>query len=117
MASLLVLLMVACVPVAAGFMYYGYHTEDHGWFLWGGVAAGAGVFLLVVNFVMSGKLRCPLCMMPPLQNRRCSKHRTVKRIFGSHRLSVAVSILFKDSFRCPYCGEPTVMEVRERSGR
>ena len=30
-------------------------------------------------------------------------------------LRVALAILFKGSFRCPYCNEPTAMEVRDRT--
>lgn len=109
--------MFFSLPIGLGFLGYGFYMSDYEWFKWAGVSVLIGLFVLLITFVMSSKLRCPLCMMPPLQNRRCSKHRTVKRLFGSHRLSVAHSILFKDSFRCPYCGEPTAMEVRQRGGR
>ena len=112
-ASLLVVVMFVTLPLAIGFLVYGFYFREHHWFNWAGVSLLVGGFLMIVLLIMSGKLRCPLCTMPPLQNRRCAKHRTVKRIFGSHRLKVAQSILMQDSFRCPYCGEPTAMEVRQ----
>ena len=31
---------------------------------------------------------------------------------GSHRLRVALAILFKNQFRCPYCNESTALELR-----
>ena len=91
--------------------------EERRWFVCAGVSVGIVLFCLAVNFALSSRLRCPLCMVPPMQNRGCSKHRTATRMLGSYRLKVATSIMFKDSFRCPYCGEPTSMQVRQRGGR
>lgn len=116
-AAVLVILMWASVPAALGFLVYGIFHDEHNWLV---IAAGVvflGLFCSILNYMMGGRLKCPLCMVPPLQNRRCSKHRTAQKLFGSHRLKVAQSILFRDNFRCPYCGEPTTMEVRQRHGR
>ena len=33
---------------------------------------------------------------------------------GSHRLRVALRILFRGSFVCPYCNEPTSIEARPK---
>lgn len=116
-ASLLVLLMFLSAPVALACIGYGFFSGEHRCLAIAGAVVAAGVFCMVLNFIIAGRLRCPLCMVPPLLNRRCSKHKEAKTLFGSHRLEVAQSILFKGSFRCPYCGEPTAMEVRERGGR
>jgi hypothetical protein len=51
-------------------------------------------------------------MTPVLGNKDCTKHRSAKTLLGSHRLRVAVSLLCTGRFRCPYCGEPTLLEVR-----
>ena len=32
----------------------------------------------------------------------------------SDRLKVATSIILRNNFRCPYCNEPTVLEIRQR---
>jgi hypothetical protein len=85
------------------------------WFLWAGVGLSVLLGSMVTKFLISGRLRCPLCMMPPLANRGCARHRNAYRLFGSYKLAVAGSILFKDSFRCPYCGEPTAMLARIRA--
>jgi DNA-directed RNA polymerase subunit RPC12/RpoP len=69
------------------------------------------------NLLMGGRIRCPLCMVPPLQSRGCARHRTAEKTLGSYRLRVAKSILLAGSFRCPYCGEPTAMQVRQRVRR
>lgn len=116
-ASALVILMFLMVPVAIGFALGGLLLNEHRMFLFAAIAAALWLVCLVLNFAQNGRLRCPLCMVPPLQNRGCSKHRSAKTMLGSHRLKVAHSIIFADSFRCPYCGEPTTMEVRQRGGR
>jgi hypothetical protein len=109
--------MFLSMPVATGFLIQGFVTRELVCFIIAGGVVAAGLTCLTLNFMMSGRLRCPLCMVTPLQNRRCSKHRSAPKLFGSHRLSVALSILFKQSFRCPYCGEATAMQVRPRGGR
>lgn len=116
-ASLLILVMFVALPSAVGFALAGMLLEEMRWFVFAGVSVGIVLFCLTVNLALGARLRCPLCMVPPLQNRGCSKHRIAGRMLGSYRLKVAHSIMFKDSFRCPYCGEPTSMEVRQRGGR
>lgn len=115
-ASVILLVMWLCAPTALGMMGYGFFTRKHEWFGWGGLAVIVGIGCMLLVFMLSGRLRCPLCMMPVMQNRRCSKHRNAGKLLGSYRLKVAMTVLFKDSFRCPYCGEPTAMEVRQRGG-
>lgn len=82
-----------------------------------GIGLGLGVLAVlcgVLRFWASSHNCCPLCMTPVLSNRFCSKHRRVRKIFGSYRLVVALSILFRNSFHCPYCNEQTAMKVRIR---
>lgn len=116
-ASLLVVLMFLSAPLGLGFLAYGFVITDYKWFTIAGAVVATGIVCMILNLMMSGRLRCPLCMVPPLLNHRCSKHKSAAAFFGSHRLSVALSILFKGSFRCPYCGEPTAMRVRDRGKR
>ncbi len=80
-------------------------------FLW---AAGALPVLGVAYLMFGSRAKCPLCMNPPLAPRRCQKHRNAKPLFGSYRLRVASSVFFSDNFVCPHCGEPTLLEVRDR---
>ena len=42
----------------------------------------------------------------------CSKHRDAKKLMGSHRLRVALAIVCKNQFRCPYGNESTTLELR-----
>lgn len=114
-AAVIVMIMALLLLPALGFLSYGTWTRDIKWIAVGGTFFGLILLLLIFNMITNARLRCPLCMVPPLQNRGCSKHRNVQRILGSHRLKVATSILFKGLFTCPYCGEKTAMEERSKS--
>jgi len=83
-------------------------------FLW---AAGSLPVLGIAYLLFGSRAKCPLCMNPPLTPRRCQKHRNAKRFLGSYRLRVAMSVFFSDTFVCPHCGEPTLLEVRDRNQR
>lgn len=116
-ASLLVSMMFLAAPVALGSTCYGLVSGKHEWFGVAGWVVVSGIACMALSFMISGRLRCPLCMVPSLQKRGCAKHNSAEKLFGSYRLRVAQSILFKDCFRCPYCGEFTAMQVRERADR
>ena len=76
---------------------------------------GLAIFIFVVQCILATRALCPLCMTPVLASKACSKHRNARTLMGSHRLRVAVAVLFKGSFTCPYCHESSVLEVRERN--
>lgn len=97
-----------------GFAIYGLVMRELYWVLIAAFCLAGGLLLLLLSFILSARLRCPLCMVPPLVRRGCSKHRDAERLFGSHRFKVATSIIFTNKFRCPYCGERTAMQVRNR---
>lgn len=79
--------------------------------------------ILLIAFIICGisqwlaamRAKCPLCMMPVLATKNCVKNRNARKFLGSYRLQVANSILFKNYFRCPFCGESTELLVRERN--
>ncbi len=109
--------MILCWVAAVWLVIYALVVGNNDYLIYGVIAAASAFLCMVINFILCGRVKCPLCMMPPLQNRRCSKHRTATKLLGSHRLKVAAMILFTGHFRCPYCGEPTTMQVRQRGGR
>lgn len=114
-SSLLLWLSVLCflsglVVMALGFV----HSRD--WqVLLGGQLVGSGLAAYALEWVLSSRARCPLCMIPPLHPKRCQKNRRARRLLGSYRLQVATSVLFRDHFHCPYCGEATKIALRERA--
>lgn len=75
---------------------------------------GSAVVLTVLQWIFASGGKCPLCTMPVLSRKGCSKHRHARCVAGSHRIPVAFGVLFKGHFRCPYCNEPTLLEVKER---
>ena len=78
---------------------------------------GSAVVLAILQWIVASGGKCPLCTMPVLSRRGCSRHRNARRVVGSHRIPVAFGVLFKGHFRCPYCNEPTLLELRETARR
>ena len=78
---------------------------------------GVSVLLTIILWVLVARLRCPLCIGLPLAISGSVRSRRARRLFGSYRLRVAIAILMKGHFRCPYCGEFTSVEVRRRRHR
>jgi len=81
--------------------------------------AMAGSSVVVFSFVLVlplwtqvGYTNCPLCWTPVLASMNCVKHRKARKLMGSYRLRVALAILFRNRFRCPYCNESTALELR-----
>jgi hypothetical protein len=75
---------------------------------------GGAVAVFIFHWITASRVRCPLCLVPSMARKNCSKNRNAKRLLGSYRLKVASSIILRNNFRCPYCNEPTVLEVRQR---
>lgn len=75
---------------------------------------GALVFF-IIHRIFSSMCRCPLCQNPPMGAKSCGKHRSAMKLLGSYRATVALSVLFRNQFRCPYCGEPSQCKLRYSS--
>jgi len=65
----------------------------------------------ILQWLPAASTHCPLCRTTVLAGSGCAKHRRVRRILGSHRLPVALSIVFRKSFVCPYCHEQTSLKI------
>jgi hypothetical protein len=115
LASLLLFLKYGGIVVSAFILVKATLHGDREGIMIGAAIAGATLLALLLQLLVAERTRCPLCLTPVLGNKGCSKHRNAKTVLGSYRLRVALAIFFKDSFRCPYCDEPSVLEVR--SGR
>ena len=118
-ASLLLLGNRLLIPVAGGFLLVSLIANDQRLMILGLVLMMIGVLLIVAQWVAASHAGCPLCRTPVLAPMRCMKHRSARRLLGSYQLRVALAIMFTERFRCPYCNEPTAMDVREslRSSR
>lgn len=116
LASLLLCLKYFLALATVGILVYSLVESDPR-LTW--IALGCGVFtvvVVIVQWLLAAKTRCPLCLTPVLATKGCSKHRNAQTFLGSHRLRVALSVLFKGRFYCPYCHEPSALEVRQRRG-
>lgn len=114
-AALLLCLKCLLYPLAVGLLVYALLVHDRQLIMVGvGTLLFAGL-VMIIQWILAQRTQCPLCMTPVLAKKGCTKHRSAKSLLGSHRLRVALAILFRKSFRCPYCNEPSALEVRDRS--
>ena len=72
---------------------------------------------LIIQCQVASRANCPLCVTPVLAVKSCVKHRNARRLLGSYRLRVTLAVLFLNRFRCPYCGECSLLQPRERGRR
>lgn len=70
----------------------------------------------LVYRISAGSASCPLCRSQPMLSKHCQRNRKAHRLFGSYRAIVSLCILFTNTFRCPYCGEPSRCQVKPRPG-
>lgn len=113
-AALLLCAKCVLVPVAVVVIAFAVTVQNHSL-----IIAGFGMFVLTalivfLQWLISMRTQCPLCMTPVLAKKGCVKHRHARRSLGSYRLRVAIGVLFSGMFRCPYCNELTSVKVRER---
>ena len=99
--------------VAAGFLIRSLMTHNFQWTMLGSGFVVLMLLMVIAQWIAASRTRCPLCCTPVLAPMRCAKHRRARTVLGSHRLRVALAILFKNHFRCPFCNEVTGMEVRQ----
>ncbi len=97
----------------AGLLGHSILTYDFDFTILGSALLIPFIVMLGAQWIVASRTGCPLCRTPVLAPRSCIKHRRARTFLGSHRLRVALAVLFKNQFRCPYCNEPTELEVRE----
>lgn len=113
--SLLVCAKCLMTPAAVGMLLCAFTITNFKLALIGSALLGMTGMLVMMQWMLAMRVKCPLCMTPVLGNRECAKHRNALTFLGSHRLRVAISVLCLNHFRCPYCGE--YCEVKSRARR
>lgn len=116
-AAVLLLVKWLLVPASLASLLYTILLDHRELILVSLGVIGLTVVVAILQWVVSARCRCPLCIGLPLSRTATVKNRNAQRLLGSHRLRVAHSIFLKGYFRCPYCNEPTAMEVRDRHHR
>ncbi len=113
-ASYLLLGNRLLILTASGLLLVSLFANDLHMMIIGSVLLVITFVLIVAQWIAASHAGCPLCRTPVLAPMACMKHRKAKRLLGSYKLRVALAIMFKERFRCPYCNEHTAMEVREK---
>lgn len=113
------LLCACCVlaPTAAALIIQALITNDRPLAVIGIGLLGGTFLFAILQWMLASRTSCPLCMTPVLAPRKCVTHRNTQTLLGSYRLRVALSVLLKNSFQCPYCAESTAIKVRKKSHR
>jgi hypothetical protein len=114
-ASLLLCGKCVMTPLAGAFLVYAILRGDQALVFLALGAIGLTILMVVLQWLVSARTQCPLCLTPVLANKHCMKHREARTFLGSYRLRVAIGVILSNSFRCPYCNEPTRVEVRQRN--
>lgn len=110
------LFILSFVVLIVGFGYLGWavYVNQHNHIIFGSITIGVGILISIFQWIAAARARCPLCLVPSMAKKNCSKNRNARPLLGSYRMRVASSIILHGNFRCPYCNEPTVLEVRQR---
>jgi hypothetical protein len=114
LSAWLFLLGVVLLVAGTSYLVYALVIGDNRQIIIASAIFATGVLSIIMQWFTSARARCPLCLTPSMAKKNCSKNRNARRLLGSYRLRVATSIIFNGHFRCPYCNEPTVLEVRKR---
>jgi hypothetical protein len=113
LAALLWFAICLLIPVAAGLLFGSLWTGDFKLTMAGSSLALLSLGLVIPQWAAGSRTACPLCWTPVLAPKNCVKHRRARSFIGSHRLRVAMAILFKNKFCCPYCNESTTLVLRD----
>ena len=112
LAALLLFVNCLLAPVAIGLLLQSVFFDNPSAGMIGSGLVTFSLVLVIPQWAVGLHTTCPLCWTPVLAPEKCTKHLHARKFMGSHRLRVALTILFKNQFRCPYCDEPTVLEPR-----
>ena len=114
LAAYLYVLFILLVIAGASYLGWALLNNHPQHVIFAASSIGGAVAVFIFHWITASRVRCPLCLVPSMARKNCSKNRNAKRLMGSYRLKVASSIILHNNFRCPYCNEPTVLEVRQR---
>ena len=117
LAALLLCANWVLLPIAGGVVVHALIISDRPLAVLGIAGLGLTVLCALLQWLLAARTGCPLCMTPVLASKRCVTHRQARPLLGSHRLRVALTILGRGCFQCPYCAESTAIKVRKSKRR
>jgi hypothetical protein len=114
-AAFLILLKWLLVPGSLGLFVYALLLSRRDL---GNLAIGlfglTGI-VAISHLILGAAARCPLCLVSSFSHLQLSKSARAKHFLGSYRFFVALGVLFKGCFHCPYCGGNVATKVRKNS--
>lgn len=114
LAALAMVCKILVLSASLGVIAYAYAMDKRDLAVWGVFGLLGGLVMVLISWALASRANCPLCTMPVMVNKACAKHGKARTAFGSHRMRVALAILFTNSFNCPYCMESTAVRVHSR---
>ena len=111
-AAFLLCTKYVVIVAALGVLVLALGANSHKLAVTGVGLLGLMLVIAILQWLFATRAGCPLCMTPVLARKYCVTHRHARTVLGSYRLRVALSILFKNTFLCPYCNEMTTMSPR-----
>ena len=65
-----------------------------------------GISSAALSVILSFSWKCPLCIGAVWKKMACRRNKNAIKALGiSYRLGVALAVVFRRPYRCPYCGE------------
>ncbi len=116
LASCLVCVKCLLAPITTGTLAYALLEGDQELTVFALGLGALTILTVILQWLIASRTPCPLCSTSVLADKSCSKHRKAQALCGSYRLRVALGVLFKGTFLCPYCHERSVMKTRLRRG-
>ena len=110
LAALLLFLICLLAPVAGCLLVESFLTNNFKLTLTASGVAMLSLGLIIPQMAVGASTGCPLCWTPVLVPKGCATHRHARKFMGSHCLRVAIAVLFRKRFRCPYCNESTALD-------
>lgn len=80
-----------------------------------GLLGLAGI-VSISHLMLGAGTRCPLCFVPSFSHLQQSKSTKASHFLGSYRLFVALGVIFKGRFHCPYCAKNVAVRSRQHRG-
>jgi len=81
-----------------------------------GLLGFAGV-ASIIHWMLGAQAKCPLCFVPSFSHQLQTKSTKALHFMGSYRLFVALGVIFKGHFHCPYCAENVAIQIRHHHRR
>lgn len=114
LCSLCYVAMMILFAAGAGIAFMAVLESSQNIMKWVIAVMSVWAFFALLFRITASAVSCPMCMNKPLGFKRCSKHIRAKPVFGSYRLTVVSSVLLRNQFLCPHCGQSIKCHVRDR---